>query len=70
MAVGAVKIEFSWSRSMALSWTRCGEENHSSSQEIPAAFNTPFFSRITIEKLIQTLGCVIQSAVAHILRSV
>ena len=30
MAFWAVKIKFSWSLSMALSWTRCGEGNYSS----------------------------------------
>ena len=30
MTFWAVKIKFSWSLSMALSWTRCGEGNYSS----------------------------------------
>ena len=33
--------------------------------QTPAAFNTPFFSRITIEKLIQTLNLCIYKSKKH-----
>ena len=59
MAFGEVKIEFCWFPSMGLPWTREGELHF---PQAPVAFNTPFFSRITIEKLIQTLKlCVYKS---------
>ena len=40
MSFWAVKIEFSWSPSMALPWTRCGEGNLSSLRlQLPLTFN-------------------------------
>ena len=51
----AVKIEFSWFRSMALPWIRFGEGNRSFLR--PQVYLTlHFFSRTPTEKLIQTLS--------------
>ena len=56
----AVQIEFSWSPSIALPWTCCREENHS-------CLRPQLHSRITIEKLIQTLHRQMQCHVLHLL---
>ena len=48
---------------MAMPWT-CWGGGESQLPQTAAAFNTPFFSRITIEKLIQTLAGIYLSSLA------